>query len=145
MSRFFISTVIFILFLASMPARAADAQALDILTKALTCNIKSGQTAAVIKAIKSLHAKPGKEDNTYILPDPIKIFGLNVNQVVVLPDDGEGTDVYIAIFPNGNLKNIAAAANLKQLGRDFSRDTKLGQLEATAGNPTEVSLSCDLF
>jgi len=79
----------------------------------------------------------------YVLPSPITVFGLNVTHIAITPSDGEGPDFYIAIFPNGNLADIAAAAHLKPLADDyFVRDTKTGRLKATVSDGTKVWLGC---
>ena len=61
---------------AAVSAQAADTRAAAAtVTKALTCEIADGKAAAVVKAVKALGAKPGKDENDYVLASPITVFG----------------------------------------------------------------------
>jgi hypothetical protein len=129
--------------LAAVSAQAADTRAaLTTVTKALTCEIKDGKAAAVLKAVKALGAKPGKDENDYVLASPITVFGLDVTNINVTPSEGEGPDSYMAIFANANPADIAAAAQLKPLAGGFVRDTKTGRLSADVRDRTNVWLVC---
>ncbi|WP_298595292.1 hypothetical protein [uncultured Zoogloea sp.] len=129
---------------AAVSAQAADTRAAAAtVTKALTCEIADGKAAAVVKAVKALGAKPGKDENDYVLASPITVFGLDVTRINVTPGDDEGgPDSYVAIFANAKPADIATAAQLKPLAGGFVRDTKTGRLAADVRDRTDVWLSC---
>ena len=138
---------------AAVSAQAADTRAAAAtVTKALTCEIADGKAAAVVKAVKALGAKPGKDENDYVLASPITVFGIDVTRINVTPSDGEGPDSYVAIFANAKPADIATAAQLKPLAGGnrcagkcegpFIRDTKTGRLAADVRDRTDVWLTC---
>lgn len=129
---------------AAVSAQAADSRAAAAtVTKALTCDIADGKAAAVVKAVKALGAKPGKDENDYVLASPITVFGLAVTRINVTPGDDEGgPDSYVAIFANAKPADIATAAQLKPLAGGFVRDTKTGRLAADVRDRTDVWLTC---
>jgi hypothetical protein len=136
-------TTAVLLAVAAVTASAADTKAAtELLTKAFSCDVKDGRASQVVKAIKSLGAKPGKDADDYILPMPLTVFGLPVTHVNITPSTGEGPDSYIAIFVGGKLNDIAAAASLKPLAGGFERDTKAGRLSADVRDHTNVWLAC---
>lgn len=129
---------------AAVSAQAADTRAAAAtVTKALTCDIADGKAATVVKAMKALGAKPGKDENDYVLASPITVFGLDVTRINVTPGDEEsGPDSYVAIFANAKPADIATAAQLKPLAGGFVRDTKTGRLAADVRDRTDVWLTC---
>lgn len=129
---------------AAVSAQAADTRAAAAtVTKALTCEIADGKAAAVVKAVKALGAKPGKDENDYVLASPITVFGLDVTRINVTAGDEEGgPDSYVAIFANAKPADIATAAQLKPLAGGFVRDTKTGRLAADVRDRTDVWLTC---
>lgn len=129
--------------LATVSTQAADTRAAAaVVTKALTCEIGNHKADSVIKAVKTLGAKPGKDANDYVLASPITVFGLDVTQISITPSEGEGPDSYVAIFTNAKSADIAAAARLKPLAGGFVRDTKTGRLAADVRDRTNVWLTC---
>lgn len=129
--------------LSTVSAQAADTRAATAtVTKALTCEIANGKAAVVVKAVKALGAKPGKDENDYVLAPPITVFGLDVTRINVTPSDGDGPDSYVAIFKNAKPDEIAKAAQLKPLAGGFVRDTKTGRLSADIRDHTDVWLTC---
>jgi len=124
-------------------AQAADTRsAAATVTKALSCEIGDGKAATVVKSVKTLGGKPGKDANDYVFASPITVFGLDVTRINVTPSDGEGPDSYVAIFANAKPADIAAAAQLKPLAGGFVRDTKTGRLAADVRDRTAVWLTC---
>ena len=127
----------------AISAQAADSRAAAAtVTKALSCELGDGKAATVVKSVKTLGAKPGKDANDYVLASPLTVFGLNVTRINVTPSDGEGPDSYVAIFANAKPADIAAAAQLKPLAGGFVRDTKTGRLAADVRDRTAVWLTC---
>lgn len=112
------------------------------VTKALSCALGAGKAATVVSAAKNLGAKVSKDGTDFILPSPITVFGLSVTKLNITPTDGESPDSYIAIFPSANLREIAAATQLKSFAGGFHRDTKTGTLSADVRDKTDVWLVC---
>ena len=129
---------------AAVSAQAANTQAAALtVTKALSCDLAGIKAASVVKAVKALGARRGTEDNEYVLPSPLTVFGLEVTTINVSPSDGENPDTYLALFSNAKVADIAAAAKLKPLDRDlYMRDTRTGHLQADVRNHHDVWLSC---
>lgn len=109
-------------------------QAQGIIIKALTCQLKDGQAASVVKALKSLGARLNTQTQKYILKEPISVAGVMIDNISVSESDGETPDTYIATFHNKRSGEIAAQIIAEfrptKIGRstDFSIEKKHGEL-----------------
>lgn len=119
--------------LAATPADTA------LVEQALRCELGVGKAGAVDKALKRLGAKVNAAEGKYLLPKPVRPFGMPVSVVTINTDDVE---IYFSIFPGGNGAEIARAAKLQPLGTDFSRDTRHGTLLTGLSDRTDAWLSC---
>ena len=121
------------------PAALAATSAASVVEQALMCEQGVGKAPAVEKALKSLGAKLDAKSGDYVLPAPVRPFGLTVSRVTVNTDDVE---TYIAVLPGGKNTDIARAAKLKEVAGEYTRDTKHGTLQTGLRNHTEVWLAC---
>lgn len=140
--KFFVAIAATIIASSASAAAPAGASPAATLTKALTCEIGVGKEQSVVKALKALGARRGKLEGDYVLDKPVTAFGLPVTHVTVTPGDGESPETYFANFPGGDIKQVAAAAQLKPLAGGYARDTKKGALSADIRDGNVVALSC---
>ena len=127
--------------LASASPAADRKKAEALVAKALSCEVGHGNAKDVVKALAALGARPGKFAGDFVLPAPVKVFGLPVTHVSALPAD-LGVDTYIAVFPSGDLAAVAAAAQLNSKGTYYRREGIHGRLTADMRSRVDVWLSC---
>lgn len=125
--------------LAAKPATSATPAA--TVEQALTCEMPMGKAGQVEKALAKLGAKPGTRgvSGEYLLPAPVRPFGLAVTQLTVSADDVE---TYIATLPGAQIEAVAKAARLKKVAGGYGRDTRHGTLLADVREHGDVWLMC---
>ena len=141
-----LSALGFALFATAVHAASPQAAAETTVAQALSCEQRGSKVRNVLKALKTLGAKPGKLEGEFSLPAPITVFGLPVSSVVVTESDGASPDTYFSVFPGGNLNEIVATVRLKPIagGKAFRRDGKAGTLDASVMNGRDVMVSCTM-
>ncbi len=135
MKRILIATITLLAAHGTIAAPAAKPTPIELIQKAVLCELPKGKTDLVTKTVKKLGAK---FDGTNVYTLPFTAHGRQASAISISDQDAE---IYIAVFKNITFQELRAAAGIK--GEIDSRETKYGTLQVS-DHGKEMWTSCTL-
>ncbi len=133
MKKIFLATIALVAAQGALAAPAAKLTPMEVLQKAVSCELPIGKFKDVVKAIKALKGKAEPGGNYYALP--FTVWGRQASGVAI---DDQDVEIYTAVFKDVPVKELALSAGMK--AGEESRRGKHGELIASDhGKETWVS------